>query len=83
MITLDAVDGDGHQLCILVDGDGDLGLRGAGGEQHQAGESNEEGTHFTLGLLAILAAAPFLTVPEPNMHEVRLRFQWPVSASLM
>jgi ketosteroid isomerase-like protein len=48
VVALDAVDRDGHQLGVLVDGDGDIGLRGAGGEQHQTGESYEEGTHFTL-----------------------------------
>ena len=48
VVALDAVDRDGHLLRILVDGDGDIGLGGAGGEQHQASESNEEGTHLTL-----------------------------------
>jgi len=48
LIAFNAVDGDGHQLRIFVDSDGDLGLGGVAGEQHQAGESNEEGTHFTL-----------------------------------
>jgi len=54
VVALDAVDGDGHLLIVLVDGDGDLGLRGAGGEQHEPGEGNEEGTHFTYGLQASL-----------------------------
>src|SRR5436309_14267818 len=48
VVALDAIDRDGHLLRILVDGDGDIRLRGAGGEQRQASESNEEGTHFTL-----------------------------------
>ncbi len=48
MVALDAVDRDGHLLRILVDDDGDIGLGRAGGEQHQAGESNGETTHFTL-----------------------------------
>ena len=56
VIALDAVDRDGHLLVVLVDGDGDFGLRGAGGEQRQAGEGNEEGTHFTFGLQALIAA---------------------------
>jgi hypothetical protein len=50
-------------LRILVDGDGDFGLRGAGGEQHQTDESNEEGTHFTFGLQALKTTTP-LTVPQ-------------------
>src|SRR5258708_12360719 len=47
VVALDAVDRDGHLLRILVDGDGDIGLGGAGGEQHQASETNEERTHLT------------------------------------
>src|SRR5258705_8657758 len=41
VVALDAVDRDGHLLRVLVDGDGDTGLRGAGGEEHQTGESND------------------------------------------
>src|ERR1700761_6884374 len=48
LVALDAVDRDGHHLRILVDGDGDFGLRGAGGEQHQTGNGNEEGTHLPM-----------------------------------
>ncbi len=59
LIAHGAVDRDGHQLRILVDGDVDFGLRGAGGEQHQAGDSNEEGTHFTLGLQVTLGLQAF------------------------
>src|SRR5258708_28660938 len=46
LIALDAVDRDGHQLRILVDGDGDFGLCRACGEQHQTGECNQEATTF-------------------------------------
>src|SRR5579862_8541119 len=83
LIALGAVDRDGHQLRILVDEDGDVGLRGAGGEQHQAGESNEEGTHLTLGLRAWTTTTAPLSVPDPNMPGIRLWFQWPAGASLM
>ena len=77
MITLDAVDGDGHLLIILVDGDGDLGLRGAGGEQRQGGDSNEERTHFTFGLPGLDCSAAALRPPASNMPGIRLWFQWP------
>src|ERR1700691_4349490 len=51
LITLDAIDRDDHRLRVLVDSDGNLGLRGlAGDEKHQTGKSNKEGTHFTSGL---------------------------------
>jgi hypothetical protein len=63
LIARDAVDRDGHHLRILVDGDGDFGLRGAGGEQHQTGNGNEEGTHFTYGLQACVCRAA-LSVPH-------------------
>ena len=76
-VSLDAVDRDGHHLIVLVDGDFDFGLGGAGREQHQTGNGNEEGTHFTFGLRA-LTAAP-LTVPGTYMPEVRLWFQRPAS----
>ena len=83
VIALDAVDRDGHHLVVLVDGDGDVGLRGAGGgEQHQTGESNEEGTHLNFGLRALDGSAA-LTVPRINMPEIRLLFQRPVEPSLM
>jgi hypothetical protein len=52
VIARDAVDGDGHLLVVFVDGDVDLGLCGVADEQHQPGNGNEEGTHFTLGLQA-------------------------------
>src|ERR1700682_4429137 len=53
LVALDAVDRDGQQLRTLVDGDGDLGLCGAGGEQHQSSNSNVEGTHLTYSLRAL------------------------------
>ncbi|MHC2429531.1 hypothetical protein ACVIST_006276 [Bradyrhizobium elkanii] len=52
VIARDAVDRDGHLLVVLVDGDIDLGLCGAGGEEHHGRERNEERTHFTFGLQA-------------------------------
>jgi len=53
VVALDPVDRDRHHLVVLVDGDGDLGLRGAGGgEQHEAREGNEVGTHVNSGLRA-------------------------------
>ncbi|MGY4314354.1 hypothetical protein ACVWW1_003681 [Bradyrhizobium sp. JR3.5] len=52
MIARDAVDRDGHLLVVLVDGDIDLGLRGAGREKHYGSERNEERTHFIFGLQA-------------------------------
>ena len=41
VIARDAVDGDGHLLIVLVDGDLDLGLRGARAQKHQGRESND------------------------------------------
>jgi len=32
LVAIDAVDRDGHQLRVLVDGDGDFGLRSGAGE---------------------------------------------------
>jgi hypothetical protein len=55
LVALDAVNRDGHRLRVLVDGDGNLGLRAAGGEKHQTRTSNQEGTHFTFGLQASTA----------------------------
>jgi len=56
-----------------------FGLRGAGGEQRQTGESNKKGTHFTFwppGLdCQALTAAPARTVPRSNMPGIRLWFQ--------
>src|SRR4051794_27092647 len=49
MIALHAVNRDGHQLFVLVNGDGDFGLSGAASER-QRGKSNDEGTHTGLGL---------------------------------
>ena len=77
MIALDAVDRDGHLLVVLVDGDGDFGLGGAAGEQHQAGDGNEEGTHFTFGLQACLRSAgspsPASLCPETGLVPVACR----------
>src|SRR5438270_2653288 len=77
VVALDAIDRDGHLLRILVDGDGDIRLRGAGGEQRQASESNEEGTHFTLASGLDCSAA---LRPPHNMPGMRLWFQRPVWA---
>src|SRR6202022_4275395 len=82
VVVLDAVDRDGHLLRILVDGDGDIGLRGAGGEQHQAGKSNDEGTHVYLWPPSLDCSAA-LSVPRINMPGMRLWFQRPVRPSLM
>jgi hypothetical protein len=46
VIAFDTVDGDRHHLIVLVDGDLHIRLSGGAGEQHQASESNEEGTHL-------------------------------------
>ena len=73
LVALDAVDRDGHHLLVLVDGDGNFGLGGAGGgEQHQTRECNEEATHVKFGLRALnmtLYRSAALTVPRINMPE--------------
>ena len=74
MIVLDAIDRDGHHLVVLVDGDVDFCLSGVAGEQHQAGECNEEGTHFTSGLRACLVCRGSPS-PAIYMPEIRLWFQ--------
>src|SRR5258708_30740243 len=59
VVALDAVDRDGHHLIVLVDGDGDFGLGGAGGrKQHKAREGNEVGTHVNSGLRPLTVAPP-------------------------
>src|SRR5918992_305468 len=78
-VTLDAVDGDGHLLVVLVDCYGDFGLGGARGEQRQGGDGNEEGTHFTFGLQAPVRSAGSPS-PASNMPGNRHWFQWPASA---
>ena len=74
VVALDAVDGDRHDLRILVDGDCYIRLSGGGGEQHQTSESSEEGTHFTFGLRACLQRRGSLS-PAPNMPGIRPLFQ--------
>src|SRR5262249_18412417 len=69
VIACDAVDCDGHHLVVFVDGDGDTGLRGGTGEECQAGNGNEEGTHFDvwppgLTLQSRGSSSPAHTMPE-------------------
>src|SRR6266481_1088127 len=69
VVSLGAVDCDGHHLRILVDGDGDVGLRGAGGAQYEACERNEEGAHFSSSLQvdhSAVTAAPLS--PSPGIY---------------
>src|ERR1700731_2336982 len=81
LIARDAVHRDGHHLRVLVNGDGDFGLRGAGGEQHKASDSNDKGAHLTFGLRALTAET--LTVPGIYMPEVRLWFHRALGPSSM
>jgi len=82
VVARDAVDHDGHLLIVLVDGNVDLGLRGARAQKHQGGESNEKGTHLTSGLRPVHASAAALRPPACTMPAIRLSFQRPARPSL-
>jgi hypothetical protein len=47
VIAVDAIDVDRHHLIVLVDCNGNFGLRAAGGEHHETGDSNNKTTHVT------------------------------------
>src|SRR5262249_23566184 len=78
-VARDAVDGDGHLLVVLVDGDGDFGL-GARGEQ-QSGKCDEKGTHVLLASRLVRRGS--LRPPANTMPGIRLWFQWARRATLM